>query len=68
MDAIEDEVKTMENNITKIRTILSATDTENISPEEHLENMQVLSFMSRYPLFVLYTCTVSHIISVHCNR
>ncbi|RXN16323.1 nesprin-2-like protein [Labeo rohita] len=42
MDAIEDEVKTMENNITKIRTILSATDTENISPEEHLENMQVI--------------------------
>ncbi|XP_043093802.1 nesprin-2 isoform X3 [Puntigrus tetrazona] len=42
MDAIEAEVKTMERNITKIRTILSATDTENISPEEHLENIQVI--------------------------
>ncbi|KAK2883496.1 hypothetical protein Q8A67_017133 [Cirrhinus molitorella] len=42
MDAIEAEVKTMENNITKIRTILSATDTENISPEEDLENIQVI--------------------------
>ncbi|XP_016149734.1 nesprin-2-like [Sinocyclocheilus grahami] len=42
MDAIEAEVKTMEKNITKIRTILSATDTENIFPEEHLENIQVI--------------------------
>ncbi|KAF4099427.1 hypothetical protein G5714_019553 [Onychostoma macrolepis] len=42
MDAIEAEVKTMEKNMTKIRTILSATDTENISPEEHLENIQVI--------------------------
>ncbi|XP_059369612.1 nesprin-2-like [Carassius carassius] len=42
MDAIEAEVKEMEKNITKIRRILSATDTENISPEEHLENIQVI--------------------------
>ncbi|XP_016380976.1 nesprin-2-like [Sinocyclocheilus rhinocerous] len=42
MDAIEAEVKTMEKNITKIRTILSATDTENIFPEEHLKNIQVI--------------------------
>lgn len=46
MDAIEAEVKTMEKNISKIRTILSATDTENISPEEHLENIQVLYIKS----------------------
>ncbi|XP_077075807.1 nesprin-2a [Siphateles boraxobius] len=42
MDAIETEVKTMEKNIAKIRTILSTTDTENISPEEYLEDMQVI--------------------------
>ncbi|XP_067239730.1 nesprin-2-like isoform X4 [Chanodichthys erythropterus] len=42
MDAIEMEVKTMEKNISKIRTILSTTDTENISPEEHLEDIQVI--------------------------
>ncbi|XP_052441872.1 nesprin-2-like isoform X3 [Carassius gibelio] len=42
MDAIEAEVKDMEKNITKIRRILSATDTGNISPEEHLENIQVI--------------------------
>ncbi|XP_052390559.1 nesprin-2 isoform X4 [Carassius gibelio] len=42
MDAIEAEVKTMEKNISKIRTILSTSDTENISPEEHLENIQVI--------------------------
>nr|XP_021324291.1 nesprin-2-like isoform X1 [Danio rerio] len=42
MDAIEAEVKTMEKNVTKIRTILSASDTQNISPEEHLENIQVI--------------------------
>ncbi|XP_051500897.1 nesprin-2-like [Myxocyprinus asiaticus] len=42
MDAIETEVKTMEKNLTKIRTILSMTDTENISPEEHLQNRQVI--------------------------
>lgn len=46
MDAIEKEVKAMEENINKIRTILSATDTENISPEEHLEHIQVLYIMS----------------------
>lgn len=49
MDAIEMEVKTMEKNITKIRTILSTTDTENISPEEHLEDIQVLYVLSFYP-------------------
>ncbi|XP_056337531.1 nesprin-2 isoform X2 [Danio aesculapii] len=42
MDAIEAEVKTMEKNVTKIRTILSASDTQNITPEEHLENIQVI--------------------------
>ncbi|KAG1964264.1 nesprin-2 [Pimephales promelas] len=42
MDAIETEVKRMENNIDKIRTILSTTDTENISPEEYLEDIQVI--------------------------
>ncbi|XP_051511030.1 LOW QUALITY PROTEIN: nesprin-2-like [Myxocyprinus asiaticus] len=42
MDAIEAEVKMMEKNLTKIRTILSTTDTQNISPEEHLQNRQVI--------------------------
>ncbi|KAK7133211.1 hypothetical protein R3I94_015172 [Phoxinus phoxinus] len=42
MDAIETEVKRMEKNIDKIRTILSTTDTENISPEEYLEDIQVI--------------------------
>ncbi|XDV42021.1 hypothetical protein PO909_010774 [Leuciscus waleckii] len=42
MDAIETEVKTMEKNIAKIRTILSTTDTENISPEEYLDDIQVI--------------------------
>lgn len=53
MDAIEMEVKTMEKNVTKIRTILSTTDTENISPEEHLEDIQVLYVLSFYRLFGL---------------
>ncbi|TRY94947.1 hypothetical protein DNTS_013096, partial [Danionella cerebrum] len=42
MDAIEAEVKTMEKNVAKIRTILSTTDAEYITPEEHLENLQVI--------------------------
>ncbi|XP_051954461.1 nesprin-2-like [Xyrauchen texanus] len=42
MDAIEAEVKIMEKNLTKIRTILSTTDTQNISPEEYLQNRQVI--------------------------
>ncbi|KAL6486315.1 hypothetical protein MHYP_G00057070 [Metynnis hypsauchen] len=42
MDAIEAEVKTTEKNVTKIRTILSTVDTEDISLEEHLQNRQVI--------------------------
>ncbi|XP_072538856.1 nesprin-2a isoform X2 [Salminus brasiliensis] len=42
MDAIEAEVKTMEKNLTKIRTILSTVDTEDIPLEEHLHNRQVI--------------------------
>lgn len=53
MDAIETEVKTMEKNIAKIRTILSTTDTENISPEESLDHIQVMCFIYFYPLFGL---------------
>lgn len=41
MDAIETEVKTMEANLKKIRAILSTNDTENTSPEEHLQNREV---------------------------
>lgn len=51
MDAIETEVKTMEKSIAKIRTILSTTDTENISPEECLDDIQVLCVIYFYPLF-----------------
>ncbi|XP_058234972.1 nesprin-1 isoform X2 [Hemibagrus wyckioides] len=42
MDAIEGEVKTMEKSIAKIRSILSTVETENIPPEEHLQNRQVI--------------------------
>ncbi|KAJ8009226.1 hypothetical protein DPEC_G00086690 [Dallia pectoralis] len=42
VDAVEMEVKTMEKNVTKIRAILSATDTLNVSLEEHLHNRQVI--------------------------
>ncbi|XP_036841097.1 nesprin-2 isoform X1 [Oncorhynchus mykiss] len=42
VDAIEAEVKTMEKNVTKIRAILSSTDTLDISLEEHLNNRQVI--------------------------
>ncbi|XP_052326819.1 nesprin-2 isoform X7 [Oncorhynchus keta] len=42
VDAIEAEVKTMEKNVTKIRAILSSTDTLDISLEEHLHNRQVI--------------------------
>lgn len=40
MDAIEAEVKTMEKSISKIRSILSTVETEDIPPEEHLQNRQ----------------------------
>ncbi|KAI4900991.1 hypothetical protein NFI96_032985 [Prochilodus magdalenae] len=40
MDAIEAEVKDMEKNVVKIRTILSTVDTEDIPLEEHLLNRQ----------------------------
>ncbi|KAJ8410368.1 hypothetical protein AAFF_G00203490 [Aldrovandia affinis] len=42
VEAIEGEVKLMEKNVTKIRTILSSIDTASISPEEHLRNRQVI--------------------------
>ncbi|MCI4389446.1 hypothetical protein PGIGA_G00098050 [Pangasianodon gigas] len=42
MDAIEAEVKTMEKSITKIRSILSTVETEDIPLEEHLQNRQVI--------------------------
>uniref|UniRef100_W5MW17 Spectrin repeat containing, nuclear envelope 2a n=1 Tax=Lepisosteus oculatus TaxID=7918 RepID=W5MW17_LEPOC len=42
LEAIEMEVKLIEKNITKIRTILSTNDTTEISPEEHLRNRQVI--------------------------
>ncbi|XP_036438507.1 LOW QUALITY PROTEIN: nesprin-2 [Colossoma macropomum] len=42
MDAIEAEVKTTEKNVTKIQTILSTVDTEDIPLEEHLQNRQVI--------------------------
>ncbi|XP_049338084.1 nesprin-2 isoform X3 [Astyanax mexicanus] len=42
MDAIESEVKTIEKNLTKIRTILSTVDTEDIPLEEHLHNRQII--------------------------
>ncbi|XP_028858074.1 nesprin-2a isoform X4 [Denticeps clupeoides] len=42
VDAIEAEVKTMEKNVSKIRTILSTMDTGHISSEEHLRNRQVI--------------------------
>ncbi|KAG7461305.1 hypothetical protein MATL_G00208680 [Megalops atlanticus] len=40
--AMETEVKVMEKNVTKIRTILSSIDTASITPEEHLRNRQVI--------------------------
>ncbi|XP_036405234.1 nesprin-2-like [Megalops cyprinoides] len=40
--AMETEVKVMEKNMTKIRTILSSIDTASITPEEHLRNRQVI--------------------------
>ncbi|GAA6103692.1 nesprin-2 [Tachysurus ichikawai] len=42
MDAIETEVKTMEKSITQIKSILSTVETEEIPPEEHLQNRQVI--------------------------
>ncbi|KAG5846988.1 hypothetical protein ANANG_G00120840 [Anguilla anguilla] len=42
VEAMEREVKLMEGNVTKIKSILSSIDTTSISPEEHLMNRQVI--------------------------
>ncbi|XP_046692457.1 nesprin-2-like isoform X2 [Silurus meridionalis] len=42
IDAIEAEVKTMEKSVTKIKSILSTVETEEVPPEEHLQNRQVI--------------------------
>lgn len=38
---MESELKTVEKNVLKIRTILSSTDDSNMSLTEHLHNRQV---------------------------
>ncbi|RXM94924.1 Nesprin-2 [Acipenser ruthenus] len=42
LEAMETEVKLMEKNVAKIRTILSSDDMDEISPEEHLRNREVI--------------------------
>ncbi|XP_058468686.1 nesprin-2-like isoform X4 [Solea solea] len=42
VEAMETEVKTMERNVPKIRTILSTMDDSNITLREHLHNRQVI--------------------------
>lgn len=41
VEAMEAEVKTMEKNVPKIRTILSSMDDTNITLAEHLHNREV---------------------------
>lgn len=41
---MEAELKTMEKNVPKIRTILSSMDNTNITPMEHLHSRQVIRF------------------------
>ena len=41
VEAMEAELKTMEKNVPKIRTILSSMDDSNITLTEHLHNRQV---------------------------
>uniref|UniRef100_A0A3B4YV88 Nesprin-2-like n=1 Tax=Seriola lalandi dorsalis TaxID=1841481 RepID=A0A3B4YV88_SERLL len=42
VDVMEAELKTMEKNVPKIRTILSSMDDSNITLTEHLQNRQVI--------------------------
>ncbi|KAJ8356434.1 hypothetical protein SKAU_G00192280 [Synaphobranchus kaupii] len=42
VEAMEGEVKLLEKNVTKMKSILSSIDTLSISPEEHLKNRQVI--------------------------
>ncbi|XP_044232894.1 nesprin-2-like isoform X4 [Thunnus albacares] len=42
VEAMEAELKTMEKNVPKIRTILSSMDNSSITLTEHLQNLQVI--------------------------
>uniref|UniRef100_A0AAQ6IQR6 KASH domain-containing protein n=1 Tax=Anabas testudineus TaxID=64144 RepID=A0AAQ6IQR6_ANATE len=42
VEAVEAELKTMEKNVSKIRTILSSVENSNITLMEHLQNRQVI--------------------------
>ncbi|KAM3861499.1 nesprin-2-like [Diretmus argenteus] len=42
VDAMEAELKTIEKNVTKVRTILSSMESSNIPQVEHLHNRQVI--------------------------
>ncbi|XP_054618423.1 nesprin-2 isoform X2 [Dunckerocampus dactyliophorus] len=42
VEALEDELKTLDENVPKIRTILSSTDNSSITLTEHLRNQQVV--------------------------
>ncbi|XP_071395747.1 LOW QUALITY PROTEIN: nesprin-2-like [Centroberyx affinis] len=42
VDAMEAELRTMEKNVTKVRTILSSLDNSDITVLEHLHNRQVI--------------------------
>ncbi|XP_061610592.1 nesprin-1 isoform X5 [Phyllopteryx taeniolatus] len=42
VEALEDELRTFEENVPKIRTILSSIDNSSITVKEHLQNQQVI--------------------------
>ncbi|XP_051909518.1 nesprin-2 isoform X2 [Hippocampus zosterae] len=42
VEALEEELKTLEANVPKITTILSSLDNSNVTPKEHFHNQQVI--------------------------